>query len=163
LSPNLSASAVRISPRTILPFFPLLQEGKRLDRDSTMLLLRQMITGAAPLDPIFWVLHSAFEKAQHILQLSPSYRDTYDFTWVDSGECDDDTQGSKLFDRYPFTGGQRKVFPLLPATHFCCNFADAPSEHLFEKIELFVVDFQMTIPEIDSAPHCRHRLRLVLL
>lgn len=86
-----------------------------------MLLLRQMMaigcepgkvgamsTGAAPLDPIFWVLHSVFEKAQHILQLSPSYRDTYDFTWVDSGSCDD-TLGGKLYDRYPFTGGRRGV------------------------------------------------------
>ena len=97
--------------------FPLHQDGARLDQGSTMLLLRQMMsigcepgkvgvmsTGAAPLDPIFWVLHSGFEKAQHILQLSPSYRDKYDFAWVDSDQCGDDIVGSKLYDRYPFTG-----------------------------------------------------------
>lgn len=98
-------------------FMRLYQDGARLDEDSTMLLLRQMMvigceprkvgamsTGSAPLDPIFWVLHSAFEKAQHILQLSPGYRDTYDFEWVDSGGCDEGVSGGKLSDPYPFTG-----------------------------------------------------------
>lgn len=93
------------------------QDGVRLDEDSTMLFLRQimviacephkvgaMATGAAPLDPIFWVLHSGFEKAQHIVQLSPGYRDTYDFEWVDSGDCDEGVSGGKLADPYPFTG-----------------------------------------------------------
>lgn len=63
-----------------------------------------MATGVAPLDPIFWVLHSGFEKAQHIVQLSPGYRDTYGFEWVDSGDCDEGTSGGKLDDPYPFTG-----------------------------------------------------------
>ncbi len=118
------------------PSVPLFQEGTRLDQDSTMLLLRQMMvigcepgkvgvmsTGAAPLDPIFWVLHGAYEKAQHILQLSPSYRDTFDFTWVNSGTCDEDSRGGKFFDRYPFTGGRRGVLvhpSSFVAISLCC-------------------------------------------
>ncbi|CAB1114279.1 TYR [Ectocarpus sp. CCAP 1310/34] len=91
------------------------QKGKRLDDESIMLLLRQLMvigcepgevgamsTGAAPLDPIFWALHAGFDKAQHILQLSPGYRDTYDFAWVDSESCDD-MSGGKLDDLYPWT------------------------------------------------------------
>lgn len=101
-------------PPTSVCFY---QDGVRLDEDSTMLLLRSlmmigcepnkvgaMATGVAPLDPIFWVLHSGFEKAQHIVQLSPGYRDTYDFEWVDSEDCDEGSSGGKLTDPYPFTG-----------------------------------------------------------
>ncbi|CAB1114283.1 unnamed protein product [Ectocarpus sp. CCAP 1310/34] len=95
--------------------YGFMQEGERLDEESTMLLLRQMMvigcqpgkvgamsTGAAPLDPIFWTLHSGFEKAQHILQLSPGYRDAYDFEWVDA-DCGDGVAGGKLDDVYPWT------------------------------------------------------------
>lgn len=104
-----------LTPRRVYTFFD--QDGVRIDEDSTMLLLRQimvigcepnkvgaMCTGSAPLDPIFWVLHSGFEKAQHILQLSPGYRDTYDFEWVDDGECDEGVSGGGLDDVLPFTG-----------------------------------------------------------
>ncbi|CAN0296786.1 unnamed protein product [Pylaiella littoralis] len=98
--------------------FPIgfMQDGTRLDEDSTMLLLRQLMvigcepgkmgamsTGASPLDPIFWVLHTGFEKASHIVQLSPGYRDAYDFAWVDSDRCSEGSSGSKLTDLYPFT------------------------------------------------------------
>lgn len=58
-----------------------------------------MSGGAAPQDPIFWVLHPMFEKALHILQLSPGYRDTYDMTWV-AGAC----YGSGYADLVPFSG-----------------------------------------------------------
>lgn len=68
-----------------------------------------MATGVAPLDPIFWVLHSGFEKAQHIVQLSPGYRDTYDFEWIDSEDCDESSSGGRLADPYPFTGWWRKL------------------------------------------------------
>lgn len=91
------------------------QDGERLDEDTTMLLLRQLMvvgcepgwvgamsTGASPLDPIFWVLHPMFEKAFHILQLSPGYRDTYDFEWAGS-ECAGKT-GGRMDDVLPFTG-----------------------------------------------------------
>lgn len=58
-----------------------------------------MSTGASPMDPIFWVLHPMFEKAMHILWLSPLYRDNYTFEWVD-GTC----SGSGYYDELPFTG-----------------------------------------------------------
>lgn len=78
-----------------------------------MLLARYMITvgcapayvgamttaGASPMDPIFWTLHPNFERALHVLWLSPQYRDTYDFSWVD-GTCN----GSKYTDELPFSG-----------------------------------------------------------
>lgn len=51
------------------------------------------------MDPIFWVLHPMFEKALHLLLLSPEYSSAYDFTWEDSS-C----YGSGLTDRLPFTG-----------------------------------------------------------
>lgn len=98
-------------------FFPRVyfKNGDRLDERSQYLLLRtlmvigcepgsvgQMSTGASPMDPIFWVLHPAFEKATHILYLSPRYRDTYDFSWVDA-DCDTSSGGLEN-DTYPFTG-----------------------------------------------------------
>ncbi|CAM9966345.1 unnamed protein product [Scytosiphon promiscuus] len=92
-----------------------MQDGERLDDDSTMLLLRQMMvigcepgkvgamsTGASPMDPIFWVIHTGFEKAQHILQLSPGYRDSYDFEWV-VADCGEGVSGGELDDTFPFT------------------------------------------------------------
>lgn len=97
--------------RVSYDMFPL-KNGERMDEASSIHIMRQMMVvgcepgavgamcgGASPLDPIFWVLHAAFEKAQHILMLSPSYRETYDMTWV-NGTCD----GSKLGDKLPFTG-----------------------------------------------------------
>lgn len=108
-----------------------------------MLLLRQMMaigcqpgsvgamaTGASPLDPIFWVLHPAFEKALHILELSPSYRDTYDMTWVDS-PCNNKIGGS-LTDPLPFTGllyfvmraSYRSTFGYRRGTYYELLYAD---------------------------------------
>lgn len=68
-----------------------------------------MAGGASPSDPIFWVLHPIYEKGLHILELSPSYRDRYDFSWV-NGTCD----GSSLHDEQPFTGRCPTV-----VTHTC--------------------------------------------
>lgn len=88
------------------------QDGVRLDDDDTMLLFRHLVkigcepgavghmsSGASPMDPIFWVLHPIFEKALHVLWMSPKFRDKYTFEWED-GSCN----GSKLYDRLPFTG-----------------------------------------------------------
>ena len=55
-------------------------------------------TGASPMDPIFWFLHPIFERALHVLWLSPRFRH-YSFDW-----CDGTCQGSKLGDFLPFTG-----------------------------------------------------------
>ncbi|CAM9741455.1 unnamed protein product [Pylaiella littoralis] len=95
--------------------YGFMQDGTRLDDDSALLLLRQlmligcepgklgaMATGASPYDPVFWALHAGFEKANHILQLSPQYRDTFDFSWVDT-DCGDGVAGGGFYDRYPFT------------------------------------------------------------
>ncbi|CAM9782570.1 unnamed protein product [Ectocarpus sp. 12 AP-2014] len=87
------------------------QNGERLDDDATMFLLRQvvklgcepgavgvMVGGVSPMDPLFWVLHPLFEKALHVLWMSPTYRDGYSFDWTD-GSC----SGSKVDDVLPFT------------------------------------------------------------
>lgn len=58
-----------------------------------------MSGGASPMDPIFWVLHQLFEKALHIILLSPSWRDSFVFDWTE-GSCN----GSKWNDKLPFTG-----------------------------------------------------------
>lgn len=58
-----------------------------------------MAGGSSPADPIFWVLHPVFEKALHILELSPEYRNKYELTWV-NGTCN----GSQLYDEVPFSG-----------------------------------------------------------
>lgn len=89
-----------------------------MDEESTSLLLRVLMVigcepgaigamsgGASPSDPIFWVLHPMFEKGLHILQLSPQYKNTYDFSWVD-GTC----YGSGLTDEVPFTGKEEVNF-----------------------------------------------------
>ncbi|CAN0399674.1 unnamed protein product, partial [Hapterophycus canaliculatus] len=57
-----------------------------------------MVGGTSPMDPLFWVLHPLFEKALHVLWMSPQFRDTYNFDWID-GSC----VGSKIDDRVPFT------------------------------------------------------------
>lgn len=88
------------------------QDGVRMTDEQTLLLLRTMMSvacepgsigamsgGASPADPIFWVLHPIFEKALHVLLLSPEYRDHYDMSWV-NGTCN----GSKIYDKVPFTG-----------------------------------------------------------
>lgn len=90
----------------------LAQDGVRLDDDSTVLLLRHvvklgcepsalgsMVGGISPLDPLFFVLHPIFEKALHVLWMSPKFRESFSFEWED-GSCN----GSKLDDNQPFTG-----------------------------------------------------------
>ena len=52
------------------------------------------------MDPIFWVLHPIFEKALHVLWMSPRFRDAYSFEWEDGL-----SNGSRLSDFLPFTGG----------------------------------------------------------
>jgi len=39
-----------------------------------------MMTGAAPTDPLFWVMHPIFDKATHVLRLSSRYN-TQSFVW----------------------------------------------------------------------------------
>eukprot|EP00904_Undaria_pinnatifida_P014260 jgi/Undpi1/9965/HiC_scaffold_28.g12419.m1 len=89
----------------------LAQDGVRFsDADSSLLMryiakigcepgaVGMMAGGASPMDPLFWVLHPVFEKALHVLLMSPKYRDSYNLEWSD-GSCD----GSRLNDALPFT------------------------------------------------------------
>ncbi|CAM9793594.1 unnamed protein product [Ectocarpus sp. 12 AP-2014] len=91
------------------------QNGVRLDHDDNMLLMRTLLTlacepgalgamsvGPSILDPAFWALHPIFEKATQILQLSPTYKDTYDFTWVGK-DCGDGVSGGQVDETMPFT------------------------------------------------------------
>lgn len=59
--------------------------------------------GAAPLDPIFWVLHPIMEKALHVLKLVPDLSDAYDFSWVDH-DCGNGVSGGGLDDKLPVSG-----------------------------------------------------------
>ena len=92
------------------------QDGKPLTQDQTVLLLRQlflvacepgtlggMTVGPSPLDPLFMVVHPIFEKALHVLMLSPTYADKYDFTW-EASDCGDGVSGGAIDDTLPFTG-----------------------------------------------------------
>lgn len=101
------------------------QDGKPLTHDQTILLLRQlfiiscepgtlggMTVGPSPLDPLFMVVHPIFEKALHVLLLSPTYADKYDFTW-EATDCGDDISGGALEDTLPFTGQVLLLFMLL--------------------------------------------------
>ncbi|CAM9857648.1 unnamed protein product [Choristocarpus tenellus] len=65
------------------------------------------------MDPIFWVLHPIYEKALHVLMLSPHYREAYDFTWVNK-TC----KGSSLHDDQPFT---ERMLGLGPGTNLLNN------------------------------------------
>eukprot|EP00752_Nemacystus_decipiens_P008189 g7325.t1 len=91
-----------------------MQDGVRLDTNSTLSLLRQLLViacepgalgsmagAAAPADPIFFALHPTIEKALHILALSPSYED-YEWAWVDH-DCGHGVSGGGLEDALPFT------------------------------------------------------------
>eukprot|EP00903_Cladosiphon_okamuranus_P010576 g10001.t1 len=95
--------------------YGFMQDGQKLTQDQTVFLLRQlfiiacepgtlggMAVGPSPLDPLFMVVHPIFEKALHVLLLSPTYADTYDFTWVDT-DCGDGVSGGGLADTLPFT------------------------------------------------------------
>lgn len=88
------------------------KNGERMNQEDTIFLLRhliklgcqpgsvgQMSGGASPLDPLFWVLHPIFEKALHILWLSPHYRNAYSFEWKNDGSCN----GANVDDALPFT------------------------------------------------------------
>ncbi|CAB1104331.1 unnamed protein product [Ectocarpus sp. CCAP 1310/34] len=91
------------------------QNGVRLEHDDNMLLMRTLLTlacepgalgamsvGPSILDPVFWALHPIFEKATQLLQLSPTYKDTYDFTWVGI-DCGDGVSGGQVDETMPFT------------------------------------------------------------
>eukprot|EP00615_Pteridomonas_danica_P010877 CAMPEP_0114338606 /NCGR_PEP_ID=MMETSP0101-20121206/7157_1 /TAXON_ID=38822 ORGANISM="Pteridomonas danica, Strain PT" /NCGR_SAMPLE_ID=MMETSP0101 /ASSEMBLY_ACC=CAM_ASM_000211 /LENGTH=370 /DNA_ID=CAMNT_0001471261 /DNA_START=740 /DNA_END=1852 /DNA_ORIENTATION=- len=55
-----------------------------------------MMTGAAPNDPLFWVMHPIFDKATHALRLSPRYN-TEEFVW-------NNLEGSEKYESMtPFT------------------------------------------------------------
>lgn len=92
------------------------QNGIHLESGATLNLLRQLMVvacepgalgamtgGAAPTDPIFWVLHPIFEKALHVLKLVPTFRDAYNFSWVDH-DCGSGVSGGGLDDKLPFSG-----------------------------------------------------------
>ncbi|CAM9741762.1 unnamed protein product [Ectocarpus fasciculatus] len=91
------------------------QNEVRLEHDDNMLLMRTLLTlacepgalgamsvGPSILDPAFWALHPLFEKGTQVLQLSPTYRDTYDFTWVGM-DCGDGVSGGQVDETMPFT------------------------------------------------------------
>lgn len=99
------------------------QDGVRFSDAEASLLLRHIVKigcepgavgmmagGASPMDPLFWVLHPMFEKALHVLWMSPKFRDAYSFAWTD-GSCD----GSRLDDQLPFTGELSRASACLPA------------------------------------------------
>eukprot|EP00903_Cladosiphon_okamuranus_P010577 g10002.t1 len=92
-----------------------MQDGLRLDSEATLRLLRQLLVvacepgalgamagAAAPMDPIYFAVHPMFEKALHILALSPSYNTRYEFEWVEHG-CGDGVSGGAIDDKLPFT------------------------------------------------------------
>ncbi|CAM9438226.1 unnamed protein product, partial [Ectocarpus sp. 12 AP-2014] len=90
--------------------YGFIQDNHRMSDEHAMFLMRTLVkigcepgavgmmsTAASPVDPIFWVLHPLFEKAMHILLLSPKYNE-YTMEWVD-GEC----TGSGYTDELPIT------------------------------------------------------------
>eukprot|EP00903_Cladosiphon_okamuranus_P009855 g9365.t1 len=106
--------------------YGFLKDGERISDEETLLLMRYMVkigcepgsvgamsTGSSPLDPIFWTLHGLFEKALHILWLSPKYADRYDMQWED-GQC----SGSAYTDKLPFT---ENILGLGPGKTFLTN------------------------------------------
>lgn len=106
-------SLTRHSIRAVFnPALCVRQSGVRLTHKQTVDLLRPMlsnlcepasagtmITNSSPMDPIFWLFHPFFEKGQHVLWMSPKYRDNYSFGW-DNGTC----LGSNFEDVLPFSG-----------------------------------------------------------
>ncbi|CAM9998005.1 unnamed protein product, partial [Ectocarpus fasciculatus] len=98
----------------------------RLGDEENLLLMRYLVkigcepgavgsmtTLASPLDPLFYMLHSMFEKALHIVWLSPKYRDSFSMDWAD-GPC----PGSGYTDELPFT---EAVLGLGDGTAFMTN------------------------------------------
>lgn len=89
----------------------MVQNGVRTTNEQTVGLLRPLlsilcepgaigtiITNSSPMDPAFWLFHPLFERALHVLWMSPKFRDNYTFEWSD-GSCD----GSRYKDELPFT------------------------------------------------------------
>lgn len=71
-------------------------EGTALSREQNLKLLRLILketaflgkystfnTGAAPNDPLFWVMHQIFDRVGHVLRMSPRYN-TKDLSWTPS-------------------------------------------------------------------------------
>jgi hypothetical protein len=51
-----------------------------------------MATGAAAVDPLFWVMHQLFDKAVHALRMSPTYNKN-GFAWEQVDDADDKGKG----------------------------------------------------------------------
>eukprot|EP00752_Nemacystus_decipiens_P002661 g2489.t1 len=110
--------------------YGFMQDDVRLGDESNLLLMRTLLTiacepgalgamsvGPSILDPVFWALHPIFEKATQILQLSPTYRDKYDFTWIGT-ECGSGKSGGLVDDTMPFT---EREFGFGDGTDFLTN------------------------------------------
>eukprot|EP00752_Nemacystus_decipiens_P007679 g6864.t2 len=110
--------------------YGFMQDGEPLSEESNFLLQRTLLkiacepgilgamsVGPSILDPVFWALHPAFEKATQILQLSPTYKDTYDFTWVGK-DCGTGVSGGDVDDTMPFT---EQAFGFGDGTEFLTN------------------------------------------
>ncbi|CAB1108753.1 unnamed protein product [Ectocarpus sp. CCAP 1310/34] len=91
--------------------YGFIQDDHRVSDEHAVFLMRTLVkigcepgavgimsTAASPVNPMFWVLHPLFEKAMHILLLSPKY-DDYTMEWVD-GEC----KGSGYTEELTITG-----------------------------------------------------------
>eukprot|EP00752_Nemacystus_decipiens_P002672 g2500.t1 len=109
--------------------YGFLQDGEPLGYDKNLLIMRTLLTiacepgalgamsvGPSILDPVFWALHPIFEKATQILQLSPTYRDKYDFTWL-GADCGS-LSGGAIDETLPFT---ERVFGFGDGTDFLTN------------------------------------------
>ncbi|CAN0307687.1 unnamed protein product [Ectocarpus sp. 6 AP-2014] len=105
--------------------YGFIQDGRRMSDEHAMFLMRTLVkigcepgavgtmsSTASPVDPLFWVLHPLFDKAMHILLLSPKY-DEYTMEWVD-GEC----PGSGYTDELPIT---ERSLGLGPGTDYLTN------------------------------------------
>ena len=77
-------------------------------------------TGAAPADPLFWVWHSIFDRALHVLRMSEHFKSTYNMQWVPTSwtHC-----GGQLEDHLPFKN----------------IFDDAAKDHHFTNKELWML------------------------
>jgi len=97
------------------------QDGEPLSSENQLSLMRKMLEvgcepssvgsmagAAAPADPIFYMLHGLMEKAYHVLRLSPSYNEKYNFEWQDY-TCGEGISGAALHESLPFTGDMQNV------------------------------------------------------
>lgn len=130
-----------IRSASLPPLMPLLhrqsiadirtQGGIVLDDKAAFLLMRHaivvgyepaqsgaMATSGSAMDPLFTVLHPLFGKALHVLWMSPSHRDNYDFTWELSNRGGgEDGRGKGLWDDMPFSGEKEKSSVTSSYTH----------------------------------------------